>query len=335
MNYKMADEKPNNCQTQTDKNERKTNLEKLIKEGIGAREIAKIMNISRGGAYQILEKYQLKQLYNEAQAEKQLKIKADEEKEEKEKEEKNKTKKNLLRLLSQRALYLAEQESWGEEKAIEYLLCTKGEITYYPPEKRYKKHYSFFELEIIFNRYHKAQRKGIKLSLRELTEGFNIKGLGNISMVLKKLGLEPMYGARERIPNISKEKIEAIKRAYSTDLTFVDIGYFLSIPFYVCKQRSKKPRSYKKPIKIWSKRIEKRAPHTEASLSYSLISQIYESQDLGFTKEETAFLLDTKDFVVSYTLEHRNEIEPKLIGQLRILYNNKEHNKPYKEWTKN
>lgn len=311
-------------------NEKINNLEKLIKEGKNGSEIAKLMNISKGWAYQIIEKYELKDLYKKIQIEKQLKKKADEEKERHEEKEENGTRRDILKLFSQRALHLAEKESWGARKAIEYLLCTKGEITYYPPEKEYKTHHSFFELKTIFDRYHEAEQKGIKLSLEEIAEKLDIYA-SSCGLILKKSGLEPMYGTRKRSSPISEEKIEAIKRAYATGLTFVDIGYFLNLPHYTCQQRTKKSREQKKLIKIWSKRIEECAPHTEASLSYRLASQIYESIDLGFNQEQTSFLLDAKDFVVEYALEHRTEIEPKLIDQLKILYNNPNHNKPYKQ----
>lgn len=300
-----------------------TNLEKLIKEGKNTSEIAKIMKITWQGVHYILKRYGFEEFYKEAQIKKEEENKTN-------KKEEIKNKQILVNLIYQRTLQLAEKESFGARKAIEYMINRNNtNINYLSPTENLSKYrYSYTELKTIFDRYNEAQQKRIKLSLEEIVEGLDIDPMG-ASRILKKSGLEPMYGTRERSSPTSKEKVVAIKRAYSTDLSYSDIGYFLSIPHYICIQRSKKYRGLKKPIKIWYN-TQNNKKGIEVYLSYSLASQIYEAQDLGFNEQETSYLLDTKDFAVEYALEHRNEIEPRLINYLKILYNSPRHNNPYK-----
>lgn len=65
-------------------------------------------------------------------------------------------------------------------------------------------------------------------------------------------------------------------------------------------------------------------------LTYKDASQIYGFKDeFNSSDEEISGAIRKNLVVVSYALEHRDEIEPNLISGLRILFPDKTINKPY------
>ena len=60
-----------------------------------------------------------------------------------------------------------------------------------------------------------------------------------------------------------------------------------------------------------------------------MASQIYEASDLGFNKEEIMELLDANERVLDHSLENRGTIETKIKDALRVLYPDREFDRPY------
>ena len=105
-----------------------------------------------------------------------------------------------------------------------------------------------------------------------------------------------------------------------------DIGYFLDINLnatvvYSSLPSSRQPvRCYRTIKSFWA----------AGPLTYRTASQIYEGLDAGFTSEETAYLLDKKQVMVDYAVQHRTEIEPTLLKALHILFPEEKSTTPYR-----
>ena len=222
------------------------------------------------------------------------------------------------------------EEDWVTRKAFEYVLQRKVEKF---------DSYSFETLVEFFRKYEKAKNSGKKVSLGNLVKGTGIPYLMGASIVLKAVGLktlcQPTYRERESTP---KEKKEALRRIVKigSDLSSVDIAYFLRIPGRVASQNLKRygrePRRGLRNMYFDVRGNRKKTNSGRKDLTYRLASQVYEAVDLGYGIEESAFLLDTSDRVVQTALAHRGEFSNKISKTLKILYPGRTSRKPYKDF---
>ena len=143
---------------------------------------------------------------------------------------------------------------------------------------------------------------------------------------MKRSGLEPLYGARERHP-ISEEKKNAVKRSFNLKMSNPDIAYFIGVPSYVVRnyfvESGKNKGSKHNLVKSFG--------NPDAYLTYRGASQVYEGGDIGFGQKEIEEVLGLDRRVVSYALKNRTRLEPKIIEALRTIYPDREISKPYLE----
>src|SRR3989344_3945159 len=153
---------------------------------------------------------------------------------------------NLVRLLG---LEKSKSEPWPVRKSLEYVLSRKG-INIFN-----KKNYTVDDILPILKRYEEAKNNNKKLSLEELGAGTRL-GFSAVSRVLKEVGLEPLYGTRERRSPLNNEEKKVILRVKDTKLTSPDVAYFSNLNFWQISQyleRKKKKIGRGSTIKIFSK----------------------------------------------------------------------------------
>jgi hypothetical protein len=205
---------------------------------------------------------------------------------------------------------LKEDEKWAYEKAMQYRSLKKVQ-------------YSFRRLFGIFKKYDQAKGQGKKLTLSELGEDFGINE-GNLSSLLKKAEVAPHNGTRTRI-TIPKHIKEAIDRSIEMYMNGEDKAYLLRVPNYVVnKQLSSNPNKHLMP-----KANNFIFTFKKTNLTRRLASQIYEAQDLDFSKSETMELLDIPEEVYNYAINNRKSIGGEIINALKIFYPEKNITKPY------
>ena len=203
----------------------------------------------------------------------------------------------------------AAKEGWATQKAVEWIRS----------HKCYRK--ARVPVNLVFKilqRYETAERQNYRLSLLELGEDTNLNKY-QIGRILKEVGLEPLYGSLDRKVT-PKWKKEAIDRAYGTEMSSTDIGYFLALPKYIPYQRF-----------AAKGRDRTQFAHTNGKFrgSIKLASQIYEAEDFEFSKEDIAFLLDINPETVRRYLKKRPDNEPRIIAALRTMLPGSVIEKPY------
>ncbi len=236
-----------------------------------------------------------------------------------------KLKKGLLSdiriLIGKRLEHVAKEQGWPYQKAVDYLNYHK-----HPNKTKIP----FDSLVELLKRYEKAVKSGNKISRVELGKSLDILAYSaNVGRILKKIGLKPLYGFRER--HITpKEKKEAIRRGLELKMPSTDIAYFLGLSGPVVYQSLKK---YGKkncyPLQYIIKQFGKQRTNHHAFLTYRLASQIYEAEDLRFNIDEITELLNTRKEIIDYAVENRQKIENQIVMELRILYKTGEINRPY------
>ncbi len=213
----------------------------------------------------------------------------------------------LITVLEGRVAQLTQNESWAVQMALKREALIEAKPTSVPYKKIVK----------IFERYERAQRRGKKISLEEL--GKDISSAAYVGRILERVGVEPMYGSR-RESSRYKEKKKAVERLAQIGMPNRDIAYFVGLPEHLPQQH-------------FARRNTKNTAEAfifSSQLTYRLASRIYEAQDLGFKPNEIAQLLDAREKVVNYAIENRASIKKPIIEALRVVYNDKKYNKPYK-----
>ena len=176
--------------------------------------------------------------------------------------------------------------------------------------------YSLKRLTDFFDSYYSAEESDDKPTLDRLGASSNIQGSAVIR-VLKRVGLKPFHTRKMYLP-LQKE---AILRGISADLTNKDIAYFLQLP-----SSSLSHYRHHSNHNSSGNNLDHRKTH---SLTYALVSQIYEARDLGFNPNEIKELYDVLDHHLTNALDHREALEQKIILALSILFPEKEITKPY------
>lgn len=222
---------------------------------------------------------------------------------------------NVVNTLLEVVIQKAEQGGYGE--AVRY---------YFGSKRR-----DISNLEKMSSRvkqYKEAKnRLGRDLFFTEVKNLFGTKRGGyaqSIEQLLRNMGLTKREKQTKR--NTSLEKREAIRRVYDFDLhlSSVDIGYFLDIcPAVV--------RNYLKRIGQRRRNFGIKRLYRSGVLTYRDAFQIYGfKEEFKASNEEIADAIGKPLYLVEYTLEHREEVEPKLVHALRVMFPKEEVTKGYK-----
>ncbi len=292
---------------------RREKVGELAKQGLTLERIGNSVGVKRERARQLLHKAGYHKIWQEAKE----KIKREQEKEKEEKESEEQQRKEILGTLvsslETRVSQLAKKEGWVYEKAVEYKRLIP---------RTHKTHYSFDELVKLFKAYEDARNNGVRVSLEEFGERFDLWA-ADVGKIFRRVGVKPMYGKIENMTRLSKEEIKVLERGFPLGMSDPDIAYFVGVPHHAAQQRFTK-RDKRRKVNPFIKRFGR-----GKRITYRSASQIYEALDLGFTQQETIELFDTTQEVANYVIEKRKKIEPKIINTLRVLSNDNNIDKPY------
>jgi len=202
-------------------------------------------------------------------------------------------------LLNER-MYQLSQGDWATHEAVlEYFGGHHRTIT-------------LEDLIRLFQERQKAEERGEKVSYDELGRRSEIPG--QVRGILGRHDLEPLGW-------VSKEKREAIKRAYhEIDMSVEDIAYFLGVSYHTVNDAFRR---------IGYRGVHYLRTHIHGSSSYRKMSQVYEAQDAKFTYEETVEYAGLTSELVYWGIENRPEIEAKIINAFDVLRPGEKHEKPY------
>lgn len=210
---------------------------------------------------------------------------------------------NIVQILNEAVDKKAKGKGFAYQKAVEYVRSLKHIVSGGIPSRS-------DHLIQLFERYERAINSGEKVSLQKLGEGL-FEYPSTISRILKRVGLEPLYGTMKR-EVVQQDKRELINRAFYSDMSAPDIAYYLQVKCYNVYDNFKKKEKRKNVINSL-------APGG-IHLPNRLASQIYEAEDLGFKPEEIEDLLDAKEKILHYALENRGILETSIIGRLKFLF---------------
>lgn len=216
----------------------------------------------------------------------------------------------FVSLLEERGHQLATAEGWPQQQALRYISLSGVRSSKYD------------DLVTVLTRYERARNEERRLSLKELSHGTRI-WFSDIGRILRKLDLEPMYGTLEKRGNLSGDEVSAIQRAYNQQVSSFDVGYFMNCPHYIVYQRWDEMEGKRQRERYLFRGWQGRR------IAYRNAAQIYEANDLGFSTDEIAQLVEKPVDLVELTLERRDEFEPKIIGLLEVLYPDREITTPY------
>src|SRR3989344_1743057 len=170
----------------------------------------------------------------------------------------------------------------------------------------------------LFSTYRSIKEDGEIIPLKDIYTSLGYYHPEHIRYIFRRMGLAPLHAKRHH--KLSKDKIKALEKAVNLGyLSNRDIVYFARLsgsPIYNRFKRKNRNRA----IKIFS--------HGR-KLRHMLASQIYQAADLGFSAEEAVVVCDTKSEVVSYALEHRREIEPRIVRGIQAIYHDVPVSKTY------
>lgn len=280
---------------------RRPEIDKLIEQRLSVAEISRITELTPQAIYPYIRA-------TKQYAEWKIKREEDKEAKKQEKQQKNQLLERLVSVLETRVYDLARKEGFAYQKAIEF--------------KRSKKfiRYKLPSLVTLFERCEKAINEGTRLSLEKLCSGLDINHT-SVGRVLNDVGMKPPYGTWSRYP-IPGYKRNAIQRSFGLEMTAVDIAYFLDLSHRVVINHFLSIGTRSKIRNFIVQRGGKK-------LTYRLASQIYQAQNLWQSTNEIPELLDTNEAIVDYTIKHRPIIRPEIIGFLKVLYPDKNINRPY------
>ena len=212
-----------------------------------------------------------------------------------------------------------ERENWVDRKIAEYIMSTRQTSFSVSPD----------ELVRFLRAYKNALDAGEGASVKELIGRSVIsRRETTIGKIMKKMGLETLYCRHKKHRTTPAEKKDASIRAYQkTTAHLGDIAYFLGLPYHVVYDN----------VKFRFGKIGERekyiARFANDYLHYSEASQIYQADDWGWSEGDIAYCFDGKSTTVRHALEHRHEIEPKIINLLDLLYPDMTHDTPYLQKT--
>ena len=291
------------------------NIEKMIEQGKNSIEIANSMNTSHQAALMYLRGAGYGPKWESNRIKELSIIHLDTKKYEQE------TKRKLIDLLYERITQQAQNESWGVQKATQYL--TQREI-------RAKTIHIFPRLITLFEAYQQAQEKNKPLSLEKLSQKSGIH-FSYVGKILHEVGLNTM--CRKPVRQTKNKRLTTL-RGLELGLSVPDIAYYLSVSernisqqAYIYHHKS----SHEYYLKIFDKRGGR-----DCSVPFSVASEKYEAADAGFSIEEIRLLRqEKKQFtspqIIKSILAQREIAQPLIVGILQKLYNDETISMPYKK----
>jgi len=282
-----------------DENEDISNVARYVVRGLTLEEIGQKFGETRESARQKIEALGLHDFWQDRRERKPLVSKHLQE-----------ARKLILGVLEKRIEILLEGMPWAERKAYEYNLNSQlGFSDRAIPHERLMK---------LFSTYRSIKEDGEIIPLKDIYTSLGYYHPEHIRYIFRRMGLAPLHAKRHH--KLSKDKIKALEKAVNLGyLSNRDIVYFARLsgsPIYNRFKRKNRNRA----IKFFS--------HGR-KLRHMLASQIYQAADLGFSAEEAVVVCDTKSEVVSYALEHRREIEPRIVRGIQAIYPDVPVSKPY------
>ncbi len=227
------------------------------------------------------------------------------------KKQKQKTLSRIIRAVIENKKGYIYEDEWAIQKTNKYL------------SSRPNSQVSFAQIYNVLHKYHKAKQQGEKISLKQLGAEGKINS-ATLSKILRKMNLKPLYGTLKRT-STPKWKKQAMKRACNFPASYSDIAYFLRLAPYVVYQNMNywygKRSPYNFPL------LSENNSPAMGKLTYAKASQIYEAQDLGFTKKQTAELTNLPKEAIDYCNQYK-EIKKKIINLIELLYQ-QDVDKPY------
>ncbi len=223
----------------------------------------------------------------------------------------------LVTLIKQNTLKRAYAEGWATGKAYEYHLSRtewkagKGKI-------------ALSNLVTLFEEYQAAERADERKGIIGLGKKSSISS-GQVSLILERVGLSPMYGTREHHDPTVEQK-EAMARAIDLPLSATDIAYFVGVSEWVVRDRYEIQKPNRTQEFLFRAYKNKKGPFF---ITYRSASEIYAAADASFSKEDIAELIKKPIDLVDITLDRREEFTPKIISALQIIRNNQEVKTPY------
>src|SRR3989344_859329 len=221
-----------------------------------------------------------------------------------------------------RLLNTSEKEKWAYEKVQKYF-----EV------RRWSENIDFDLLFSLFQDYHAFQQQSKKVSLEWFAKKYKI-WTPSIGRIFKDVGLKPLVLPHHKKCIVtSNYKKQCLENAVEAPINPVDVAYFLDIPFYVSNQFFRihyKGDKQRPPVNKWIKIFD-----LKNKLSYRFASQIYETLDTGFSKEEIIESFGLSEELYNYALENKPEISQHIMNSLRIIFpeRKEEINKPYREFS--
>jgi predicted transcriptional regulator len=179
-------------------------------------------------------------------------------------------------------------------------------------------------LEKMFSEYYATIAKGQKSSMQELSLQSGISGDAAVSHILKRVGLNPMYGTWERhiTPNWKKH---AARRATKTFFSVQDIAHFLRVENYTFAYLDFRTTGKESPLGRFQRGYRQGAFY----MSHARISDVYEAQDIGFNVDETAEVLGITPKAVNAAIKGRDVFAPIIVKGLRTMFADSSIDKPY------
>ncbi len=145
-----------------------------------------------------------------------------------------------------------------------------------------------------------------------------------------------MYRSFRRRVTSDDEK-QAIQRGVELGLGHRDIAYFLGLKEYVVRTNP----IYKNQIIPTEKQLSYPCVGSHPSIIHRVplrdISQMYEASDAGFSVLETVELFRRGkmrmygESQITFFLEEREKIQPRIVEVLQLFYNNPTGEKPYRK----
>ncbi len=277
------------------KNKRIPSIDEKIRQGLKTQEIADAEKSCVAAVHSYITSSGQLEIWNKAKELRFLK-------EEKERKEKKSALEEMAEKLRDLELLKAAEAGWPYYNAVIYDRRDTTNKHSFEKVLKFLKAYNEEKIEL-----------GVASCLRAAKKsGFN--SYSSVQGIVEFLGLQ----SGEHPKPITEDKLNAIKNAQAVPyLTLNDVAYFIGVASESITNHWQKDG---KLIKIVRPR---------SNLSYRKASQVYEAIDAGFNLEETAEYAGVHPSFAERAVENRNEIEPRIVEALKVIFPKSKLKKPY------
>jgi len=176
------------------------------------------------------------------------------------------------------------------------------------------------KLEALFREYFTSKQNGQEKSIYDLAEksGYRYSSVDNL---LKRFGLKPISH------KLLEEQKTILERGKKTHFSARDIRYFGRVDF--CNSTIWRYNKNRRVKRKYATRIFLGC-HGTRNLAYHEASQIYQAQDLGFTRREMDILFpDFDGGLINKALEKKESVSQEIVKGLKTIYPERNIAKPY------